>query len=248
MLNRAELAQSLRRFLTVGKVVLLAGILVATFCFSAIVGMRLAVRGKVIGVPELVGMSVDDARQRTGRVGLGIVVRGERYDSEMPAGTILSQAPGAGVGLKIDRDVQVVVSLGRRIHPVPDLRGGSLRAARLMAEQNGYEVAHVSFVALSDGEEEQVVAQHPEPEASESGGDQIDLLVNRPRESRFVMPLLVGQNINRVLALLEANGFRVGRIQYQPVQSARRGTVLRQFPETGYVLKEGDVVHLEVAR
>lgn len=248
MLSRTELAQGLRPFLSLGKVVLLSGILVATLLFSAIVGMRLAVRGKVIAVPGLVGMSVDDARLRAEGAGLGLTVTGERYDARMPAGTVLTQVPGDGVGIKANRNVQVIASLGRRTHPVPDLRGSSLRAARLMAEQSGYEVANVSIVSYPMAEEEQVVAQHPAPDSAESGGDQIDILVSRPREARYVMPRLVGENINRVLAMLEENGFRVGRIQYQPVSSLTRGTVLRQFPEAGYALNEGDAVHLEVAR
>jgi beta-lactam-binding protein with PASTA domain len=42
------------------------------------------------------------------------------------------------------------------------------------------------------------------------------------------------------------NGFET-EIQYREHSEVRKGTVVRQFPEPGYILRDGDSVHLEVA-
>src|SRR5690606_36562600 len=98
--------------------------------------MRLAVKGTLVEVPSLIGMSRSDAESVLSQAGLTLVVSGERYDSQVPRGAIISQVPGAGVDLKTGGDVRVIVSLGRRINPIPDLRDTPVRAARMMAEQN----------------------------------------------------------------------------------------------------------------
>jgi serine/threonine-protein kinase len=237
------------RFLTLGKIVLLSGILVTLFLLGAIIGMRYAVQGRVLETPALVGMSLADAEQLFAQTELNLAVIGRRYDSETPEGAIVSQVPGPGVGIKAGREVRVIVSLGRKANPVPDLRGASLRAARLLAEQNGYEVGRVSEVSYSDNiEDEQIIAQYPPPLSERNVGDLIDVLVHKEAHQAYIMPDMVGWNLNRVLAFLEDSGFEVDRIQYRRHAGAARGAVVRQFPEPGYLLRDDDAINLEVAR
>lgn len=236
------------RFFSIGKLLLLGAILMSVFVFSVIFGMRLAVKGTLVEVPSLVGMSRSDAESVMSRVGLTLVVSGERYDSQVPRGAIISQVPGAGVDLKSNGDVRVILSLGRRINPVPDLRETTVRAARMMAEQNGYELGYVSEVVLPDGDDGRIISQYPAAHSSENIGAKIDVLVSRSEPVAYVMPDLVGQNLNRVLQLFKRYGFEVGRIQYSSVPNAVRGVVLRQFPEPGYQLQRGQEINLEVAR
>lgn len=237
-----------RRFYAMGKIVLLAGVLFAAFVFSSILGMRMAVRGKVVEVPPLVGMALVDAVPLSKRLDVNLAVSGQRYDANVPEGAIISQLPGAGVEIRPKRDVQVVVSLGPRINPVPDLINASLRAARLMVEQNGYELGKVSEIDLPGVGDDRIVSQFPLPDSTENVGNSIDVLVNRSRPRQFVMPDLEGENLNRVIALFNGSGFEVDRIQYRSQPGAVRGAVLRQFPEAGYALREDEAVHLEVAR
>ncbi|HUG43686.1 MAG TPA: PASTA domain-containing protein [Acidobacteriota bacterium] len=236
------------RFYTMGKIVLMAGILFAAFIFSSILGMKMAVRGKVVQVPPLIGMALTDAVPLSQSLDVNLVVSGQRYDPNVPEGAIISQLPGAGVEIRPKRDVQVVVSLGQRINPVPGLINVSLRAARLMVEQNGYELGKVSEIDIPGLGDDRIISQFPLPDSTENVGNSIDVLVNRSRPRQFVMPDLEGENLNRVIALFNSSGFEVDRIQYRSQLGAARGAVLRQFPEAGYALREDEAVHLEVAR
>ncbi len=232
--------------LSLGKLVLLSGVLVAAFLLSLILGMRLAVSGNVMETPVLVGMSLEDAEQVFSGIELDLAVGGQRYDAQVPEGAIIAQSPGPGVGIKAGRDVRVIVSLGRRTNAVPNLKGTSLRAARLLAAQNGFEIGRVSEISLSE-EDETIVEQSPAPFSEETVDDKVDVLVLRKAVSSYVMPDVVSWNLNRSLIFLENHGFET-RVFYRRHSSVRRGTVVRQFPEPGYRLDEEDVINLEVAR
>jgi serine/threonine-protein kinase len=244
--GRSRLLQD--RFLTIGKLALLIGVLLVVFLFSVILGMRFSVRGKVFETPAIVGMQLVDAEELFEMKDLNLAVVGRRYDPDIPKDAIISQLPVAGVGIKANRDVQVIVSNGRRPNPVPDLIGHSARAARLLARQNGYELGRVSEMLYGTEENERIIAQYPEPHSEENVSDRIDILVQKKSVAAYIMPDVIGDNLNRVMMFFEDNGFEIARVQYKKHQGIVKGTVVRQFPEPGYLLREDESIHLEVAR
>jgi beta-lactam-binding protein with PASTA domain len=223
------------KFIGWGKVCLLGGIIVSAFLMSMIIGMRLAVRGHEVETPALVGMALSDAQVVFQRLHLKLMVSGNRYDEMVPAGAIISQVPGAGVRTKSDGNVQVIVSLGRRTRPIPELSGSSVRAARLLLEQEQYQLGRISELPMPEGRD-LVVAQWPRPPAGAGTTDRVDVLVES-----------IGSNLNRALLELEGLGFEA-RTYYRDYPGARRGIVVRQFPEPGYPIARDQVVNLEVAR
>lgn len=234
------------RFYGLGRMLLLAGILFTLFAVSMMVGMRFAIRGQEVETPSLIGMSVDAARRAAQEQGLGMSVTGRRYDSTTPEDAVVAQVPTPGVGIKAGRDVRVVVSLGPRVNPVPDLQGTTLRAARLLVEQQGYTIGMVSEIR-AEGEAGRILAQWPPPLSNQHLDNRLAVLVSAPLRPAFVMPVLTGLNLNRAMRLLEAEGFQT-RVFYRDQTGVLRGTVVRQFPEPGHPLVEGDTINLEVSR
>jgi serine/threonine-protein kinase len=234
------------KFLSIGRLVILGGVLITVFLLSAIIGMRLSVRSGETKTPALVGMSLEDAQTVIQNSDLKLLITGRRYNDEIPEESIISQIPPAGVGIKGDRDVRVVVSLGRRINPVPDLTGNSVRAAGIIAQQNGYKLGRITEIQKIGGED-LVIAQFPPPAAEENISDQIDVLLEIDSPKAFIMPDTAGENLNRVIKFFKENGFEV-TIRYRRHRGIRRGTVVRQFPEPGYMLKEDQEIIIEVAR
>ena len=89
-----------------GKLLLLAGSLVATFFVFAAIAMRVAVRALEVRVPELAGKPVEEAR--TLASDLGLVVRvdeSRRPDPKVPAGHVLGQDPPAGSNARRQRGI-----------------------------------------------------------------------------------------------------------------------------------------------
>ena len=230
-----------------GKVLILAGVLVTLFLFSGLLGMRFAVRGHVIETPSVVGMSLENAEELFSRTELELVIGGRRYDPNIPSGYIVSQAPNAGMGIKTNGKIMVIASLGRKTNPVPNLAGSSRRAAKVLAEQNRYKLGLVSEISLGE-REDHVISQFPVPESAESISDNVDILVTKIKPREFIMPDLVGMSLSRTLRLLRDHGFDVDQIRYRKYEGVSRGSVVRQFPQAGYRLGPDLAIDLEVAR
>ena len=234
--------------LIVGKLTVLVGVLIAVGLSSAYMGMRLALRGTVVEVPSIVGMQVGEATEILEQLHLNREVIGERFDPEIPKGVVLSQHPPAGGSIKAQRKVQVILSLGAKTNPVPDLRGSPLRVARLMASHAGFELGNISEISLGGLPKGQIIQQFPPANSKELLSPKIDVLVSQGSSSRYVMPDVTGQSLNKVLLFFEKHGFKLGKIQYRNDSNVSRGAVIKQFPEPGYMLTEDDTINLEVAR
>ncbi len=235
-------------FLSIGKLILLSAVLFVIFLVSTVVSMRLVVRAKEVAIPALVGTELEEASRLLKEVNLRLALTGERFDPEVPKGAIVYQLPGTGVRIKANREVQVLVSLGKQRDPVPQLVGSTERVAMLRARQSGYKLGDISRISLPELESEQVINQFPAANTEEISGAEIDILVARTKPKQYFMVDLAGQSLNRVLMFFEKQGFKVGKIQYTRNAKARRGVVMRQFPEPGHILEEDNSIHLEVAR
>lgn len=235
------------RFRSIGKFLFLAGLLIGVGLLSGYLAMRFAVRGTEVAVPKIQGIPGEEAQKILAQAGLRLQVVGERYDAQVPKGAVISQYPGPEVSIKADREVQVILSLGPRRNPVPDLKGSTLRAAQSMILQSGYEVGHITEVTLGR-EKDEVIQQFPPPDAQEIMSPKIDVLVGREAPKKYIMPDLLGEHLNRAISFFDSQGFKVQRIQYRAYPGVPKGAVVKQFPEPGYVLSQTDSINLEVAR
>ncbi len=231
-----------------GMIVLLLGIVISVGILSGIMGMRFAIGRTEVPVPRLTLQTVQEAKLALEAVDLRLAVLGERYEESTPKGAIISQFPRAGGRLKAKREVQVLVSLGKRTSPVPPLVGSNIRVAQLTAAEYNYEIGHISEVSLGKRKDGVVVQQFPPPGSTTAVSPRVNLLVSRERAGRYVMPDLLGQNLNEVKPFLEREGFKLASIQYGFYRNADRGVVVKQFPEPGYMLTNEDPINLEVAR
>ncbi len=236
------------KFLNLGMLLMLSGILLVIAVVSLTVSMRFAIRGTEVEVPDLVGMAEAEALQSLQQVGLQLEVIGRQYHPSVAEGAVASQYPHPQGRIKAQRSVQAVVSLGQRRNPVPDLVGSTLRASRLLILQSGYQLGNVTEVVVPGAERQQVIQQFPGPETQRVVDPRIDVLVSRKNQAEYVMPNLIGQSLNRVVPFFQNLGFRLSRVQYRSASGSGRGLVIKQYPEPGYVLTENDLIHLEVAR
>jgi len=80
------------------------------------------------------------------------------------------------------------------------------------------------------------------------GLENIDPINRRGDFSRYVMPDVMGRNLNQVTLFFESNDFELGNIRYVDLADMSAGLVVKQFPEPGYVLTDEDSINLEVSR
>jgi serine/threonine-protein kinase len=92
-------------------------------------------------VPDLAGQGYDAAAAALKNVGLG-ASRIDAFDDTVPAGQVVSSAPGAGAKVARGSVVKLTVSKGPPL--VPDVKGKSVDEATSILGQAGYEVVGVS--------------------------------------------------------------------------------------------------------
>ena len=160
------------------RMLLLVFILASAAFLSAITAMRIAIHGREVSMPNLVGKSVTEASNELRSRGLLLRVA-DRVYSEQPINTIVRQTPPAGLLMKVSQQAHVVLSLGQRQLQIPPLEGNSLRVSRIELLRAGLQVGEVSNLALPDVTADTVVLQNPKP--GSGGATPSDLRTLRDR-------------------------------------------------------------------
>lgn len=235
------------RVWTAGKLLLLAGGLLATYFVFAAASMRVALRAREVQVPDLTNRSANEATAIASNLGLTLRVdETRRPDPKIPAGRVIAQEPPAGSVARRQRSLRVWLSAGQRSTTVPPLVGETERTAQLRLAQDGLTLNAVSEIRSQDLPPDVVVAQTP-PAKSASG--QVALLVNRgQRGVTYVMPDLIGVNGDRAAEILRDRGFRVAIVGSSPYPGVAAGVVIRQTPQAGFQIGPGEPISIEVSR
>src|SRR5215471_4535874 len=139
-----------------GRMVFLVFILASAAFLSAITAMRIAIHGREVSMPNLVGKSVSDANNVLRSRGLVLRVA-DRIYSEQPINTVVRQTPPPGLLMKVSQQAHVVLSLGQRQLQIPPLEGNSLRVSRIQLLRAGLQVGEVSSVTMPNVPADSVV-------------------------------------------------------------------------------------------
>ena len=236
-----------RRVWGVGKVLLLVGALLATFVAFFLISMRVAIRAGQVQVPDLTGLTVEDATLALQQLQLRPRIEEvRRSDDKVASGRVAQQDPPGGVEARPQRTVKVWVSSGPHTTPVPSLVGQSERTARMRLEQDGVALTSVSEIWSSEYAVDAVIAQDPPPPTL---APRVSLLVNRgPRPVIYLMPSLLGLDAGRVEPVLQSSGFRVTVVESPNYPGIPPGVIVRQQPASGSQVPEDASVTIEVSK
>lgn len=243
---------------------------------SAFITMRLAIHGREVKVPDLVGMSVPDAGREASSLGLRLNLENKFYSANTPPGQVLAQSPAPGATVRRQWAVRVTESLGAQQVSIPDLMGQSERTASINIRRLSLDLGTVASVD-GGGDQGVVLAQTPEPNASGVDRPRVSLLlgplddaVGKDAKAKgkeaIVMPSLTGLPLMSAAARASAAGLRVvsaeeirpaapvaaavgsgAAIPAVGVPGASTATVVAQTPLAGYRVLKGDAVRLAIA-
>lgn len=224
---------------------LLLFVLAATAFLSAITTMRIAIHGREVTMPSLVGKSVTQASQMLSSQGLVLNVADQIY-SEYPLNAVVRQTPPPGMLMKVSQQAHVVISLGQRQLSVPLLQGKSLRVARIELLRAGLQVGELSDLPTNEASPDTILVQNPRPGAGAST-PRVDLLIAQtPAESAYVTPLLSGLSEAEAGRRLDQAAMQ-HKSNYVTAPQWPRGTVIDQTPAVGSRLLASQTVELVVA-
>jgi serine/threonine-protein kinase len=138
-----------------------------------------ATKKREIQLPNLVGMTVNEARQRAASTGFRVDVTDEIYSEKFPQpDTIIEMRPDARTPIREGAVVRVIKSLGSKRTDVPDLRGLSVDEGKSRLQAAGLVVGAVREVS-SDNIDKGMVAQ-TEPKRGErvDRNTTVDILIS----------------------------------------------------------------------
>src|SRR5580698_1514472 len=227
------------------RMALLVFILASAAFLSAITAMRVAIHGREVTMPNLVGKNVSEASQLLRSRGLVLRVA-DRVYSDLPSNVVVRQTPTAGLLMKVSQQAHVVLSLGQRQLSIPRLEGNSLRASRIELLRAGLQVGEVSGITTSEEPADTVIFQTPRPGGG-AATPRVDVLVSEgQRETAYVMPHLVGLNEADAQHRMDVAGLR-RRVNYVSAPQWPHGAVIDQTPLAGQRIPGSITIELTVA-
>src|ERR1700694_2182163 len=248
------------------RMLLLALVLMTVALVSALMAMRLAIHGREVTIPKLVGMSPLEAERAGAASGLLVVVERQFYSAEIREGNVMTQMqPPPGTKVWRGWSIRVAESLGPQRVAIPNVTGGSERVAELNIRRRGLGLGSVAHVSLPDAPQDQVISQSPPANASGVSAPKISLLVgDGPEPAIYVMPNLTGQPLGSATLALQDAGIRVGRVSVLPTppspfepqtapvtpsavsEHSAASMIVTQTPAPGQKIVAGSAVNFEV--
>jgi beta-lactam-binding protein with PASTA domain/tRNA A-37 threonylcarbamoyl transferase component Bud32 len=200
------------------------------------------VLGGDIRVPNVVGLEVNEARDRLEEANLDPTVK-KRF-SNKPVDEVVEQDPEAGEMVDEGATVTLFVSRGPRTVEVPGVVGSTLQEARNELRRSDLRVGGVSREP-SDQPEGTVLRQDPAEGEEVNQGTRVALVVSAGPEPVLV-PFVVGQTEDSAIAEIE--GAQLDPEVRRETDDAPEGEVIAQDPEGGTEVEPGDTVVITVSR
>ncbi|MFE3663683.1 Stk1 family PASTA domain-containing Ser/Thr kinase [Streptomyces sp. NPDC059164] len=108
-------------------------------------------KGAPVDVPDVTGLSAEEATAELEAEGLKAEVLPGRVHSPEAAGEVTEQSPGEGTEAAVGDTIQLTLSKGPRMVDVPDVTGRDVDEARSTLEEAGFEVeVDRPFLSFSD--------------------------------------------------------------------------------------------------
>lgn len=210
--------------------------------------LKRVVQGEVIEVPDLTGMSIEEARKELRDMSLRLTWRDDQriFSSIIEADHVYAQIPRPGSRIKADRLVEVTLSAGPEKQLIPSLKGETLNFSKTLLKRSKLDVSVVSRMPYPEREKGRILTQHP-PAGDEIGVKQgVSLLVSDGvPESWLITPNLTQRDFSQVKSFLEANNIRY--ITKYSLSNENLGpVVLDQIPKAGYPFKRSQTITLIV--
>jgi eukaryotic-like serine/threonine-protein kinase len=191
-------------------IAIIGGFLVA-YLIVAFVIFPSGVIPRDIKVPNVTGLSFDDAVRRLAAQGLRGVKGEERFHAASPKGTVLEQSPAAGAHDVEGASVTLAVSIGQQFGKVPALVGLTREDAQRRLESEGFEVGDV-VERPSQTPAGQIIDSRPRGGADAPVPSTIALVISAG-PTVVLVPNVVGRSVAQARTILEGAGLTVGDVK-----------------------------------
>ena len=223
-------------------------ILLFVITIGVTIGISNATRPKDVEIPNLVGKTVDEAKDILKQNKLNYVEESQEYNTEVPAGQIISQNPPyvEGRRIKENTDIKVVVSKGTETTTVPKLKGLTKKEAEDEADKAKIKLDFQEETSKTV-EAGVIIKQDKAEGETVNAGDTIKVFISVGTGIKQVKVVSVeGQDEETAKQTLQGLGLVVEKVNYSKDKSKTNGVVIEQSVAAGTTVDEGSKITLTV--
>ena len=197
-------------------------------------------------IPYIVGMSIDEVRQKYEPEGYTINQISSEYNADYEEGKIITQDPVAETKTT-SKIISVTVSKGTKLVKVTNQEGKDIKVAKYELENTlGFIVEQEDKV--SDTVAKGIIISQDYKDVDRPYGSVIKVVVSSgDGKESVVVPNVIGKTASDAKKTLEDLKLKV-EIDYGEDSTKSNGIVLNQSYSQNYVLKEGDLIKITVNR
>ena len=199
-----------------------------------------------VEVPDLSGMTEDQAKSTLSALGLKGVRDADVFSVDIEEGRIAEQNPSADMSVDAGSTVHYSISAGANTLSVPDLSGMTEDSAMSILKDLGLEGLVGSRQPSDTVPVDCVISQNPASGLKVEMGTQITFTVSTG-VATVNMPALLGLSQTAARSTLVNAGLVLGNVSEEYSDEAK-GTVIRQSVEEGESVEKGMSIDIVVSR
>ena len=198
-----------------------------------------------VKVPNVVGMSLDDAKAELNDAGLGWKIGKQEESAKYEKGYVMAQDPKNGEKVKKNTQITLDVSTGKTDEQVevPNVVGQDEADAQKTLEDAGFKVE--SAAVYSSQPQGEVVSTDPEAGTQAAKGSTVTIQVSKG-EQKISVPDVRGTDENTAKSTLSGAGLNV-TVTTDYSDSVAQGNVISQDPSGGTKVDAGANVNIVVS-
>ncbi len=198
-----------------------------------------------VSVPDVAGMTEDDAKAALNKVGLGCKISKQNSDT-VAEGNVISQSQKADSKVDKNTTITITVSSGSNTFTVPNVVGKTESDASSTLKNAGLTVS-IDYSFSDSVSQGNVISQTPSKGSSVKSGDSVTINVSRGKETKKVtVPYVMGMTESQANEALDNAGLKYSVYGYQE-SSSERGIVIGQSYSSGKEVDEGTVIQLTLS-
>ena len=198
-------------------------------------------------MPNITGMTVEDAENALKKIGMKVQVDYVESDS-VDSGIVLNTDVEEGTPLKQGTTVVLKVSVGITGVEVPNVADKTYETAERLLKNRGLTINRVDNYS-DTVEEGMVISQSPESGVTVPKGTVVTVTVSKGREEQKIrVPNLIGQTEAEARFILVDNGLRIGSVSYVFNSEVEEGLVCYQSTSQGSYVDPDTIIDIKVSQ
>lgn len=203
-----------------------------------------------IEVPDLKGLTFDEAKEQLNAKGLGIKNAGTVASDQYGEGQIVSQTPDALTKAEANTTVEVTLSSGKGEVSVPSVTGMDETTAYNTLTNSGFTPVK-DYAYSADVAQGNVIEQSPNAGSLAKSGDNVKIVISRGVEqaetTSVAVPGVTGLTEDAARSAIQNVGLAVGNVSSAYSDSVASGQIISQSPVVDTAVDAGTAVDFVVS-